>query len=481
LPAESDEAMPEIFSFTWELFDKVSESAKHIQEAMEKAEHAMKHSEGAAKTGIASWSMMGIKMGAVSGVVSSLTTSMLEMGKGAVGLAARGADWALEALSFNENVTFALEGVLGTKKAAQEAIAGFRELRAPFASEQVIRWGKALREANESQEDALTIMKAAADLGTLGTSPEEQKMLTAAVVETVIGIEQMGTASERSIKSFKQLGLNVQDIEKNMAATLTGGNVFLLRDQMEKGVIPAWREVQAILQTIQDKFGGKPLGSRAALAMGTMSGLITQLKGRPSDFLVGLEHSSGFKALKKVLENLLAVLDPKTTQGKALMGSLKMLSDQFAVFLEPLTGEKGKTKMLEFFTAMVEGIGKVLPVLGKMVDLTVKVVEIYGRKTTTQLLSEQLANPETALSTPASESARERERRSWIISGAASPLDLTNRGYRGAERLTVTVQNTNHFHGPVTDTDALAAKLQDIDHETFTMALERFASMGFGG
>src|SRR6267143_3446480 len=119
--------MPESFNFTWELFDKVSKSAEAIQRSLEKAEVALKHAEKAAHTGWREWNVMGLKMGVVAGATQALATAFMHLGGEAIGLAAEGAKWALEAASFNENAMLSLEAVLGTKKAAHEAIGEWRE------------------------------------------------------------------------------------------------------------------------------------------------------------------------------------------------------------------------------------------------------------------------------------------------------------------------------------------------------------------
>lgn len=500
--------MPESFNFTWELFDKVSKSAEHIQHALEKAEHAMKHAQGEAHSGIGSWSMMGIKMGAVAGIAGELTREFMHLAGEGLGLAAEGAKWAFEAGSFAENTQISLEAVLGSKKAAQDAVREWRELTegTPFETKQIIEWGKQLRIAGESADNTKFILKAVADVGTaMGSTKEEQAAFAEQTLQAFTNMKELGVASERSLKIFKTLGVSPLKVEQNMADRLTGGNILSLKKQMEAMRVGAPEQELAVLKAIQEKYG--KIGELAEKGAGTLSSLLTRAEDRVKfDIFKGFEKTAGYKAVKQVLENFNKLLDPEGKEGKGLMAGIKSMSEGFAEWLKPLTGPEGRKNMVAFFSEMKTGVESVLPGLrviatavgflakwgvvkplqgiGMLSDIEKDVAAIVEGKApsskTGKAFLEAAFGGEGGSQTGSGGYAGGLTNEAFLRARASDPTTRPTQGPGMLARPTVHVSNTFHVHGSA-DTDALAEKLNDLQQESFQSMIERMSIFAGGG
>lgn len=452
--------MPENVSFSFELIDKVSAAASRMERSLVNIERALTHTQGTARAGAGSWTMFGIRLGVVSGIASEVTRSLIDLGGQVLKMGATGAKWALEAGSFNENTQLSLEAILGSASAAQKAISTWRGLAegTPFEARDVIDWGKQLTIAGESLENTVTIMRAAADVGTkMGASADEQKKFGQGFMGLLTNIREMGSeASLRQLRAFYQFGISPEKIEQELAGRLSGGNVAQLRKMMDyartTGQDMSWEIVRAALQVTQNTTG--TLGGLGRRGATTLSGEMERLQSRVKfDLFAGFEKTAGYRAIKGVLANLIDVLDPRSASGKAIQDGIRQISDALAKFLGPLTGPEGKKNMVSFFNDMKTAIDNALPsvmnianALGFLAKWGI-VKPVQGLSMLTDIGSD-VAGMVAGTLKPGDESKTTRD----VLDAAFGPRPA------GMVRPSVNVTNTIHVHGNA-DTDNLLFKI----------------------
>lgn len=413
--------------------------------------------------------MFGIKMGAVAGVAASVTSALIDLGGQVLKMGATGAKWALEAGSFNENTQLSLEAILGSASAAQRAISTWRGLAegTPFEAKDIIDWGKSLTVAGESLENTVTIMKAAADVGTkMGATAEDQKKFGQEFMGLLSGIRELGSeAGLRQLRSFRTLGISPEKIEQELAARLSGGNIAQLRKMMETakttGQDLSWEIVRAALQVTQNTTG--TLGTLGQKGANTLTGEMERLQSRVKfDLFEGIEKTAGYRAIVAVLHNINETLNPKSATGAAIMGMLRDLGNTIGEVLKPLTGAEGRENMKLFFGSMIDLARTLVPLMADIAKYTVHFVEALAGKRV-------LGGPEPGLLGP------------WesdLLPDQVKEMMNTYEPSRGVPeklaRPSLTVNTTVHVHGNA-DTDNLVEKVDAQVNESFTAFIERTA------
>lgn len=463
--------MPENVSFSFELIDKVSAAASRMERSLVNIERALTHTQGTARAGTGSWAMFGIKMGAVAGIASEVTRSLIDLGGQVIKMGATGAKWALEAGSFNENTQLSLEAILGSAGAAQRAVSAWRGLaeRTPFEARDVIDWGKQLTIAGESLENTITIMQAAADVGTkMGASAEEQKKFGQGFMGLLSNIREMGSeASLRQLRAFYQFGVSPEKIEQELAGRLSGGNIAQLRKMMDyartTGQDMSWEIVRAALQVTQNTTG--TLGGLGKQGANTLSGEMERLQSRMKfDLFAGIEKTAGYKAIVSVLHNINETLNPKSATGAAIMGALHELGSTIGDALKPLTGTEGRENMRLFFTSMIDLAKALVPLMAKIADYTATFVEALAGNRVVGRPAPGVAGmwDSDQLTDQAMEMINAQEPSRGVPPMLARP--------------SLTVQTTVHVHGNA-DTDSLVEKVDAQVNESFTAFLDRMGLM----
>jgi hypothetical protein len=459
--------LPEEFHWSFELIDKVSASASRMERSLVNIERAITHTQGTARAGSGSWAMFGIKMGAVAGIASEVTRSLINLGGQVLRMGVTGAKWALEAGSFNENTQLSLEAILGSASAAQKAVSTWRGLAegTPFEARNVIEWGKQLTIAGESLDNTVTIMKAAADVGTkLGATAGEQKEFADQFVKLLGGIRQLGSeASIRNLRQFKEFGVSPEKIEQELAGRLAGGNIGQLRKMMEMarttGQDLSWEIVRAALQVTQNTTG--TLGNVGKKGAGTLTGEMERFGSRVKfDLFAGIEKTAGYKAIVSVLHNLNETLNPKSATGAAIMGMLRDLGTTIGDVLKPLTGTEGRENMKLFFGSMIDLARTLVPLMADIAKYTAHFVEALAGKRI-------IGGPEPGTlglwdSDQLADQTREMINAQEPSRGVPPML----------ARPSLTVQTTVHVHGNA-DTDNLVEKIDTQVNESMESWLDR--------
>jgi hypothetical protein len=457
--------VPENFSFEWTLLDSVSRNATAIERALTRAESAMKRAQGSARGGSSSWAMMGIKMGAVAGIASEVTRQVFGAGEAVLKLGVSGVKFALEAASFRENSLLALQAILGSRSAAEQAMDAWSRLseKTPFDNREVQEWGKQLVIAGESLQNSMTILKAAADLGTaLGSTNEQRKQVGESFVQWAAGIKQLGSmADSRRLKQLADFGVSPQKAEQNLAARLTGGNIGQLHKLMEQakstGQDLSHEIVLAALQAVQDTYG--KLGGLGKKGADTLTGLLTKVDF--DDIFKGLEKSKGYMALKDLLRNLSSILSGKG--GKAFHDAMMGLADALGAALAPLTGEEGRKNMEAFMLSLIDLTKQVLP----LVSATAGYINDIARSGIWEATMDRIDAHRNVGRTEYFRTPADLYRAHPEQAPASGPGT-------GISRPSLTVNTTVHVHGNA-DTDNLVEKVDTQVNEAFTAYLERTA------
>jgi hypothetical protein len=459
--------LAEGLEFTWNLIDQVSRSATAIERALLKAEAAMKHAQGTARGGSSSWAFMGLKMGAVAGIASEVTRRVFGAGEAVLKLGVSGVKFALEAASFRENSILALEAIMGSRSAAVQAMDAWGRLseKTPFDNREVQEWGKQLVVAGESLQNSMTILRAAADLGTaLGSTTEKRQAIGQSFVEWAAGIKQLGSmADSRRLRELSQFGISPQKAQQNLAARLTGGNVGALQKLMEQaratGQDLSHEIVLAALQAAQDTYG--KIGALGVKGADTLSGLATKIDF--DDIFKGLERSKGYSALKDVLRNLSSILSGRG--GKAFHDAMMDLANALGAALAPLTGEEGRKNMEAFMLSLIDLTKQLIP----MVSATAGYINDIARSGIWEATMNRIDAHRTPVEAEHFRTLGDLYRAHPEQAPASGPGP-------GITRPTLTNYTTIHVHGNA-DTDNLVEKIDTQTQESFTAFMDRLGLM----
>lgn len=203
------------------------------------------------------------------------------------------------------------------------------------------------------------VLAGVGDLAIVGGQDKASRALLA-----ITQIKAKGRLSaEELMQQLAETGVDI-DAVYGILGRRTGLAKPALLKALEKGQIGSDLGIDAVLEFIQNRYSGGKLGSMAAKYAKTGPGLWANLKSAPDRFLMDLDQSAGYQKAKTALENLVAVLDPETPQGKRLKAKATEMFDKifggvFDRFQDPQAVEKWVEKV-------IEGVGKMIPAVERL-------------------------------------------------------------------------------------------------------------------
>lgn len=211
-----------------------------------------------------------------------------------------------------EKTLGAFETMLGS---ATQSVDLYREAvdfanRTPFETPDIVASYKQLLAAQFQKEDLQTVVRIVGDAASMQEFPAEAMK----GVNRALGqIKSKGKLSQEELNQVAEAVPLNQSMFLDNLAKLYGMNVQQVRALKEQGKIEGESGVYAILQTLQQQFGGN-----MEKASRQVDGLWSTIKSMPYTYLDRLMDTKGYDALRNSLAGVVAQLDPAGEHGKAL-------------------------------------------------------------------------------------------------------------------------------------------------------------------
>lgn len=282
----------------------------------------------------------------------------------AVELLKEGVKLAFEEGGKEENLKLAYKLSLGPEAGKQsmedsERFAGKTRFTAAEVQEMMLP----LRRAGMSQAAARQAFATSGDIaaGSNGQVSEQQ------MIETFTKIWNKGGVSGKILQSAQ---INQPEFFKSLASTLKISKEEA-KKRAEGGKIDPQILINAITEAVERRQGGIA-GTGTKARSETMSTQLDKLQKLPGEFMRKLSESEAWPALSQKFSDVLKELDPKSENGKKIMGSLVESFGGLAdVIKKAFTAENIKS-----FT---EGIQNVLGVVKDLVPLLGDMVSLAGK------------------------------------------------------------------------------------------------------
>jgi tape measure domain-containing protein len=187
-------------------------------------------------------------------------------------------------------------------------------------------------------------------------------------------------SAEELMQQLAETGVDIDAVYKILGRRTGLAKPGLLK-AMEKGQIGSDLGIEAVLEFIQNRYSGGKLGSMAAKYSKTGPGLWANLTSAPDRFLMDLDKSAGYAKAKKALENLVAVLDPETPQGKRLKAKATEMFDRmfgglFDRFQKPEEVERWISDLIDGFGRLIPAAESLAKSVGSIAENLSKTVEL---------------------------------------------------------------------------------------------------------
>lgn len=216
-----------------------------------------------------------------------------------------------------EKTLGSFETLLGSAQKATEMYDSAVKFAAetPFQTPEVVKGFQSLLTAHMKPVEvpiAMTI---------IGDAASMQQDSAAALNTVTAQLGQMRALGKMTMEDLKPIAqatnMDLQKLYGNLA-TLYGTSVAQVKTMAGKGAIDADAATFAILQTMQQQFGGNM--QKASKQVG---GLWSTITSYPEQYLEQIERTEGYEKMRGALKNIADVFDPVNGKGKELLATVK--------------------------------------------------------------------------------------------------------------------------------------------------------------
>lgn len=362
--------MSDTVKWILELQDKVSPAGKRV----------LKSLQGVQKL-TANISSKGLKLATAgfAGLGKSVAEAIPKMVKWAAigalaagaGLAYAGTKLAIDAQQFKDRSGIALKALLKSEQAAAGAykrMLDFANFFGEDPSDALERFNSLLA-GGFSARDAEKLMQAFGDL----------KLVTPSINADALG------AAFGKIRSKAKLDLG----EFQSAVEAGGLNITLAYEKIGKKIGKNAKEVEALLgsgrvdadvgligliDAINERTNSKKAGDQLNAFANTTTGLVTRLKNLPQQFVFRMTADDS--PLKGTLTKILDQLDPDGPNGKKIIGSLNKAFEKVGEILGQWATPEGIEKLIGTITKIIEVTPKVIDLFGKFCNIVLPLLDV---------------------------------------------------------------------------------------------------------
>ncbi len=313
----------------------------------------------------------GASLGDMIQVTHSALAAVQLIGQAAIGAGQMIASGLEPAIS-REKSLGAFETLLGNAEQARAMYGQAVKFAAetPFETAQVVDAFQKLLTAKFSEEEVPIALRI---IGDAASMQEDSQAAVDSVTRALSQIRSKGKLQGEELMQIQEaVPLNTAALYEKLGK-IYGVNADKARKMQEAGQIDAQAASFAILEQLSEQFGGNMV--RASTQV---SGLISTLQSRPSEFLAKLQDTRGYDALRDVLGRMAGAFDPEvsgltpfiTQLGSGVLErasvTMDYLSSGAMAFMEGLSAGLGplaeafgpaNQTNLEKFKIIMEGVG----------------------------------------------------------------------------------------------------------------------------
>jgi hypothetical protein len=297
--------------------------------------------------------------GAVFGAVEGIGSAIAGAAGGAAKIAYSFGKAAVEAASYRETSMIALKVLTGSAEQAERMWGWGVKFAAvtPFETRETLEWMKDLTTGGFKENEVAVIMQAVGDLGAAkGMNRDIMQQLM-----YVFGkIKSDNKLTGHSLQMLRTAGLpgpalNAK-LEEMLHLNKGGAQAAISASQVD-----AQTAIVAALDVIRTKFSGGVLGNLMDKFSQTIPGLMSTLASRPFEFMVNLDKSKGFAAVKGGLITMLDAVDRSSDKIKDKIASVfnALAVGLFGDLAGPngaYAADRAITKILASVDALVVGV-----------------------------------------------------------------------------------------------------------------------------
>lgn len=248
----------------------------------------------------------GASLGDMIQVTHAALAAVQLIGQAAIGAGQMIASGLEPAIS-REKSLGAFETLLGNAEQARKMYSEAVKFAAetPFETAQVVDSFQKLLTAKFSEEEVPIALRI---IGDAGSMQEDSAAAVDSVTRALSQIRSKGKLQGEELMQIQEaVPLNTAALYEKLGV-LYGVNADKARKMQEAGQIDAQAASFAILEQLSEQFGGNMV--RASTQV---SGLVSTLQSRPSEFLAKLQDTRGYDALRDVLGRMAGAFDPETS------------------------------------------------------------------------------------------------------------------------------------------------------------------------
>lgn len=285
--------------------------------------------------------MVGTSLGAVVGGGALAATAALaavggmavyagmKLSSMAIDYGMAGAQFVIQSASFREDSLLGLQAMLKSKEAAATIYKKAVKLASvtPFNTKEVIGMTQSLIGGGFKPEELTRVMTAVGDMAAArGMNKELIGRLNLAMSQ----IRAKGKLQGNEVMQLMEAGLNKGVLNQKIGAMMGGKTSAQIEKLQEAGKISSQVAIEAILQTIEEGYGGT-----MDLQSGGMTGLLSTLGSRPFEFVDKAMSGSGgldsfMRSVKFITKTLTDIFDPETIRGGRIVRILDTIGWAFA-------------------------------------------------------------------------------------------------------------------------------------------------------
>lgn len=344
----------DLLRWTFELGDKLSGPAGAMARALGGLEKAFWDSGQGSEETTKKFSNAALELDAITSIASKAGSALFGIAQRAFGLAESGARFAIEAVSFKQTTSLALEAILGSKKEAHDVMEEGVAFAAhtPFKTDKIMDYQKQFLVGGYKHGELDALLSATTDFGSLKGG--DTSFMDRFVFD-LVKIKSEGRLTGRVMESLAEAGVPAMKVYEQL------GKIYGVTGEQAKGMaarsmIASDDAVTAIGRVIAG-IGGGQLGNVTEKMSHTIPGLLSTISSRPFELFKDLDETGGMASFAGFLANVATLLDPASPFGTRLKAKVQaVFGGAFGGLFEAFSGAGGMGQLEEVMGLALTGI-----------------------------------------------------------------------------------------------------------------------------
>lgn len=300
-------------------------------------------------------------------VADRLTQPLINLLRGVYDVGEEFLTAGIKSARWKEDISASLTTVLGSSEKAGQAMKVMLGIaqKLPITTGEVFEYANSLLLAGYSTRQLPQLVTAISDIKKLLPDNAAAGYTFKSMLERA----KTGGLTARDLLGMRELHI-MPEFEKIMGK-IAGRKGDTSKKDLQKillsGQVSARDQYTALVEAVAMKEGGH-LEAQSKAAMGTMSGILSNLWSRWTEVSMGFADTKGYKALKDVIAKISDLLDPASPGGIKIKASLDHL---FGDTLESLVGGFTGPKGVDKITEVINGVSKAINLVSDAVQAAI--------------------------------------------------------------------------------------------------------------